>query len=167
VSYEITPVLDNLDLDFNPDGRSNSDKDYDILKNNVIGKEKAYTWELSENFDWINGGWRSDETGSYFCIKAGTYVDFNYYLFNDEYTVFGPNKTLGNGKEFKIIFKTTNVAKTDATWLECVSEASNTSNTGLKMDVHHGYVYSNNNNLTIPYSEEDIIEFDLNITPGK
>jgi hypothetical protein len=133
----------------------------------VTGKEDAYTRTVSEGFDWINGGWKLDETGSYFCIKAGTYVDFNYYLFNDEHTVFGENNTMGSGKEFKIIFKTTNVANTEATWLECLSLANNGANTGIKMDAHHGYIYSNNNNLTIPYSEEDIIEFDLNITPGK
>ena len=79
------------------------------------GNEIPMTWTLSDNFDWVNGGWKTDEKGdSYFCVKAGTFVDINYSLFNDNNTVAKTNTagdgsiiySKGNGKEFKIVFKT-------------------------------------------------------------
>ena len=173
--YEISPVTAGLDLDFNPVGRTNQDADYDIFYNNVEGKENAYDWTLSDNFDWVNGGWKTDEKGdSYFCVKAGTSVSFNYLLFNDSNTVAvtgesaegGLSYTKGNGKEFKIIFKTTNAAETQATWLTCQAPTASGATVGLQMDVHNGYVKSSLETLTIPYSEEDIIEFDMNIVPA-
>lgn len=164
--YEITPVTAGLELDFNPSGRTNQDSDYNIFKNNVEGKESAYDWTLSENFDWVNGGWKTDSEGaSYFCVKAGTSVNFNYLLFNDPNTVTGANYTQGNGKEFKIVFKTANVAQADATWLSCLADPTIGNTVGLQMDVHNGYVKSSTDTLEIPYSEEDIIEFDMNIVP--
>ena len=169
--YDIEGVKAGLELDFLPQGRTNQDADYDVFHNNVfneLGEEVPLTWNISDNFDWINGGWKIDDKGdSYFCIKAGTSVDINYHLFNDEHTLVGANKSKGNGKEFKIIFKTTNVAKSDTTWLSCIAAPEIGDPLGLKMDAHHGYVYSSSGSkyLTVPYSEEDKIEFDFNIIP--
>lgn len=159
--YDITPVTSGLALDFNPAGRTNQDKDYDVFDYNGID------WTLSDNFDWVNGGWKTDAEGaSYFCVKAGTTATINYKLFNDAYTVAGANNSKGNGKEFKVIFKTTNVAQADTTWLECQKvAATGTNQVGIQMDVHNAYVKSSLDSLTIPYSEEDIIEFDMNIVP--
>ena len=159
--YDITPVTSGLALDFNPAGRTNQDKDYNVFDYNGIG------WTLSDNFDWVNGGWKTDAEGaSYFCVKAGTTATINYKLFNDAYTVAGANNSKGNGKEFKVIFKTTNVAQADTTWLECQKvAATGTNQVGIQMDVHNAYVKSSLDSLTIPYSEEDIIEFDMNIVP--
>ena len=166
----ITPVTSGLELDFNPTGRTNQDADYDEFHNNVFdkdGNEVPLTWSLSDNFDWVNGGWKTDAEGAtYFCVKAGTTATINYKLFNDAYTVAGANNSKGNGKEFKVIFKTTNVAQADTTWLECQKVAATGSNqVGIQMDVHNAYVKSSLDSLTIPYSEEDIIEFDMNIIP--
>lgn len=169
--YAINPVTAGLELDFTPQGRTNQDADYDVFKNNVFdtdGNEVPVTWILSENFDWINGGWKTDENGdAYFCVKAGTTVDINYLLFNDPYTLVGANKAKGNGKEFKIIFKTTNVARADTTWLSCIAAPDIGDPLGIQMDAHTGYIRtsSGTNYLSVPYSEEDKIEFDMNIVP--
>ena len=157
--YEINPVLTNLAFDFNPEGRTNQDADFDQFENNGVD------WTVSRNFDWNNGGWKVDEEGApYFCIKAGTYVDFNYNLFADTNTL-GTAARQGNGKEFKVVFKTTNVADAKATWLSCLANTEKNKPTGIQMDIQNGYVSSDLSTLTIPYSEEDIIEFDMNIVP--
>lgn len=181
--YEISAVTRDLMLDFVPTGRTNSDVDYNVFKNNAytteiddesgeeIQTEIPMTWTFSDNFDWINGGWQRDEAGdTYFCVKAGTSVAFNYKLFENANTVaqkdaYGNYSIPGIGKEFKIIFKTTNVARSDAEWLSCYGPTEDGYNTGIRMEVHNGYVSSNIGTLEIPYSEEDIIEFDTNIIP--
>lgn len=181
--YEISAVTKDLMLDFVPTGRTNSDVDYNVFKNNAytieiddetgeeVQKEIPMTWSFSDNFDWINGGWQRDEAGdTYFCVKAGTSVAFNYKLFENANTVaqkdaYGNYSIPGVGKEFKIIFKTTNVARSDAEWLTCYGPTEDGYNTGIRMEVHNGYVSSNIGTLEIPYSEEDIIEFDTNIVP--
>lgn len=181
--YEISAVTKDLMLDFVPTGRTNSDVDYKVFKNNAytteiddetgeeVQKEIPMTWDFSDNFDWINGGWQRDEAGdTYFCVKAGTSVAFNYKLFENADTVAqkdanGNYSIPGIGKEFKIIFKTTNVARSDAEWLSCYGATEDGYNTGIRMEVHNGYVSSNIGTLEIPYSEEDIIEFDTNIVP--
>ncbi len=169
--YEISPITANLELDFNPVGRTNQDNDYNIFKNNAYddeGNEKPITWTLSDNFDWVNGGWQTDENGDgYFCVKAGTTATINYNLFADPYTVLGADGADGNGKEFKAIFKTTNVADVNTTFLSCMAPgAVGDTNLGLEMKVHTGYVRSSAAELDIPYCEEDIIEFDFNINPA-
>ena len=170
IPYTIEPVTAGLELDFTPQGRTNQDADYNIFKNNAFdgdGNEKPITWTLSDNFDWVNGGWKVDENeDSYFCIKAGTTATINYLLFNDANTLVGANKSKGNGKEFKIIFKTSNVASADTTWLSCLANPETGSEVGIQMDAHTAYVKaSSGEKLEIPYSEEDKIEFDMNIVP--
>lgn len=169
--YEVLPVTRGLELDFNPRGRTNSDENYDEFKY-ISATNKEYDWELSDNFDWRNGGWKEDEEGnSYFCIKAGTSATFNYALFDDSGTIFtrpegSDEKIAGKGKEFKIIFKTTNVKQRNAKWLECKGLSDLEQTTGIQMNANEGYVYhSGSEALKIPYSENDIIEFDMNITP--
>lgn len=148
------PVSSGLELDFNPTGRTNQDDNYDEFQYNNI------TWQPSDNFNWKTGGWQVDKDNvSYFCIKAGTSVTFDYKMFANEGLV------TSTGAEFKIIFKTTNVAKPNTTWLQCLAETEKHKTVGLQMDVHNGYVYSSLDTLKIPYSEEDVIEFDMNITP--
>ena len=180
--YDIQPTLGDLMVDFVPTGRTNQDIDYDVFKNNAfttvtdpetnesIQVEIPMTWTFSDNFDWVNGGWKTDENGdAYFCVKAGTNVSFNYNLFDKTNTLTSRDAqdkyVPGIGKEFKLIFKTSNVARSDASWLTCMSEAANDNPTGIEMQVHNAYVKSSADVLEIPYSEEDIIEFDMNIVP--
>ena len=168
--YQINPVTTGLVLDFLPTGRSNDANDYNVFYNhaaNLVAPDVAATlpeiaWDFSENFDWNNGGWQTDsENNTFFCVKAGTQVAINYDPFKDS-TIIKNGKSAGTGKEFKLIFKATNVSQPNATFLSCLDE----SNVGLQMNVHEAYINSNEKQIYSPYCEEDIIEFDFNIFPG-
>ena len=167
--YQIEPITTGLILDLLPTGRSNNASDYNVFYNNalkVVDPEAAatipeITWDFSENFDWNNGGWQTDENqNTYFCVKAGTQVAINYDMFKDS-SIISSGNAAGSGKEFKLIFKTTNVSQPDATFLKCLEDK-----VGLQMNVHEAYISSSENKLYSPYSEKDIIEFDFNIFPG-
>lgn len=144
LDIDVEPITANLVFDFNPSGKSNNDADR-LWSNDIV----AMT--VSDNFDWVNGGYQLDENGDqYFCVKAGTTATINHNLFADD--------ARRNGKEFKLIYKTTNVRRSNATFLTCEE-----SEIGLTMNVHEAYVKSSGKSLYIPYSEEDIIEFEFNI----
>lgn len=146
----IEPITANLAFDFNPTGLSNSDENrlWQDINTNV-------NMTVSDNFDWSNGGYQIDSDGNqYFCIKAGTTATINYNLFKRDASIYG--------SEFKCVFKTTNVKKADATFLTCQSDSTSTV-VGLQMNTHEAYLKSSIKSLYIPYSEEDIIEFEFNI----
>lgn len=146
LDIDVSPETDKLAFDFNPSGKSNNDADR-------LWSYGDISMTVSDNFDWVNGGYQIDENGDqYFCIKSGTSATIDYKLFEDDAKKFG--------KEFKIVFKTTNVAKSDATFLTCMSD---TDAAGLVMNVHEAYINSSVNSLYSPYSEEDIIEWEFNI----
>lgn len=147
LDINVEPVTAGLQFDFNPSGRSNNDANrlWSYENNSDI------KMTVSDNFDWENGGYQIDESGDqYFGIKAGTTATISYNLFSDD--------GRRNGKEFKLIFKTTNVAKSNATFLSCLS-----GGIGLQMNVHEAYISSSVKSLYVPYSEEDIIEWEFNI----
>ena len=147
LDIDVEPVTAGLQFDFNPVGRSNNDTNrlWSYSENTDI------KMVVSDNFDWENGGYQIDENGDqYFGIKAGTSATISYNLFADD--------ARRNGKEFKLIFKTDNVAKSDAIFLTCQS-----SNIGLQMNVHEAYIKSSAKSLYVPYSEGDIIEWEFNI----
>lgn len=147
LDIDIEPITAGLAFDFNPIGKSNNDVDR-------LWSDGDVAMTVSDNFDWVNGGYQIDENGDqYFGIKAGTSAVISYNLFSDD--------ARRNGKEFKLIFKTTNVAKSDATFLTCQSGIS--TQIGLQMNVHEAYIKSSANSLYVPYSEEDIIEWEFNI----
>lgn len=144
LDIDVEPVTAGLAFDFNPVGRSNNDA-------NRLWSDGDVSMTVSNNFDWANGGYQIDENGDqYFCIKAGTNAVISYNLFADD--------ARRNGKEFKLIFKTTNVARADATFLSCVADGI-----GLQMNVHEAYIKSSAKVLYSPYSEEDVIEWEFNI----
>ena len=150
LDIDVEPVTAGLQFDFNPSGRSNNDTNR--LWSDENNSDVKMT--ISENFDWDNGGYQLDENGDqYFGIKAGTSVVISYNLFADD--------ARRNGKEFKFIFKTTNVAKSDATFLTC--QSGDSTQIGLQMNVHEAYIKSSAKSLYVPYSEEDIIEWEFNI----
>lgn len=149
LNIDISPITAGLAFDFNPIGRSNNDVDRLWYDGNV-------SMTVSDNFDWVNGGYQIDENGDqYFCVKAGTTAVINYKLFADD--------AKRNGKEFKLVFKTTNVRKANATFLSCQTATTGLFGIGLQMNVHEAYVNANTDTLYLPYSEEDIIEFEFNI----
>lgn len=148
LGIDIKPVTAGLVFDFNPTGKSNNDTD-------KLWSDGTYSMSVSDNFDWINGGYQIDNSGDqYFCIKAGTSTTIDYKLFEDD--------AKRNGKEFKLIFKTTNVRKADAQFLTCV-DGSDAAKIGIEMNVHEAYIHASASSLYLPYSEEDIIEFEFNI----
>ena len=148
LDIDVKPVTAGLQFDFNPVGKSNKDENrLWVYENNHDIK-----MTVSDNFDWENGGYQIDENGDqYFGIKAGTTAAISYNLFADD--------ARRNGKEFKLIFKTTNVAKANATFLSCEN-----GGIGLQMNVHEAYIKSSAKSLYVPYSEEDIIEWEFNIS---
>jgi hypothetical protein len=150
LDIDVTPVTAGLAFDFNPSGYSNSSSDR-LWTNGTV------SMEVSPNFDWVNGGYQYDENGDqYFCIKAGTYATIDYKLFADDARM--------NGKAFKLVFKTTNVSASDATFLTCVDNTTGSNHIGIQMNVHEAYIYGETDSLELPYSEDDIIEFEFNIS---
>ena len=156
LGIDINPVTTNLAFDFNPVGYSNSSESR--LWSDATNANVALT--VSSNFDWNNGGYQIDASGDqYFCVKAGTRAYISYNL-------FGTNPKT-SGAEFKVIFKTTNVRDATASFLECLpaSGGGDSSNVGLQMKAHEAYLNTSVSTLEMPYSEEDIIEFEYNINP--
>ena len=148
LDINIEPVTAGLVFDFNPTGMSNNDADR-------LWSSGDIAMSVSDNFDWVNGGYQIDENGDqYFCIKSGTSAVINYNLFGDD--------AKRNGKEFKLIFKTANVENASANFLSCV-DGSDIAKIGIEMNVHEAYIHANAGSLYLPYSEEDIIEFEFNI----
>ena len=144
----VNPVTAGLVFDFNPSGRNNDE----IGKN---WEDRGITMTVSDNFDWVNGGYHPDENGDqYFRVKAGTTATINYKLFaNDAKAV---------GKEFKVVFKTENIKRRNTAFLTCLANGI-----GLEMKVEEANIYSNENSLYSPYCEDEIIEFEFNINKCK
>lgn len=169
LGIDVTPITANLEVDFNPIGITNNSA------NRVWSNEK-YHMTVSDNFDWINGGYKTDENGdTYFLVKAGTEAVLHYNIFSGDDT----SSPSVFGSEMKIIFKTENVQNINAVWLSSVE-----NNVGIQLGVHNGWLKTNtasnadivgdtesdfiaatNTYLYMPYSEEDIIEMDINIDP--
>ena len=151
LDIDIEPITDNLAFDFNPVGYSNTSQNK--LWND--SKNKDIKLSVSDNFDWYNGGYVLDNEGNAcFCVKSGTRATINYSLFSME------NDPATYGASFKCIFKTTNVKQAKAQFLNCTSPDQHI---GLEMNVHEAYIRNSVSELYIPYSEEDIIEFDYTI----
>ena len=146
LGIEVSPTTAGLEFDFNPVGYSNNDANRIWTDNNT-----GVSMTLSDNFDWVNGGYQIDESGDqYFCVKEGTTATVNYNLFADD--------AKENGKEFKVIFKTTNVKNRNTSFISCMDYGI-----GLDMKIESANIYSSNGSLYSPYCEDDIIEFEFNI----
>ena len=142
----IEPVTTNLAFDFNPSGKTNASADR-------LWTDGQTSLTVSDNFDWSNGGYQIDSDGdTYFCVKAGTRATIDYKLFADD------AKKLG--KNFKMIFKTTNVRDYDATALTCLN-----GGIGLNVQAQKVALTSEQNSIELPTCEDDFMEFELNILP--
>ena len=186
LGIDISPVTSGLEIDFNPAGLTNTSE-------NRLWSNEQYHMIASNDFDWVGGGYQIDEYGdSYFLIRAGSYVTFDYNMFTGGVE---NNPTRKDGAEIKICFMVENVQDINAVWLsnvqttsmEVVNEETGTSQTknvnlGLQMSAHEGWLKTNkartaeegddsegvaasNTYLYMPYSEQDIIEIDINIDP--
>lgn len=149
LGYDVSPVTANLEFDFDPIGRSNTSDNR--LWHDENHPEVAMT--VSDNFDWQNGGYKIDNEGNqYFCVKAGSRAYISYDLFGTD--------PVQAGAEFKVIFKTSNVRDNTTSFLTCLPE--DTVKVGLDMKAHAAYLKTSTDELYMPYSEEDVIEYDLN-----
>ena len=150
LGINVAPITSGLVFDFNPVGYSNDNE-------NRLWSNGNVAMTVSDNFDWVNGGYQYDENGDqYFCVKAGTSAEIDYELFGDD--------AKANGKQFKLIFKTKNVSNADATFLSCLSDTIGTDKIGLEMKAHEATIYAKTDNLPLPYAEEEIVEFEFNIS---
>ena len=153
LGIKIEPITAGLVFDFNPVGKSNNDKDRLWT---YSGDNGSYAMTVSDNFDWVNGGYQLDENGEqYFCIKAGTSAEIDYRMFADD-----AKKT---GKECKLVFKTTNVQEANAQFMSCIDNTTGSDHIGIEMFAHEAYIYGSADKLQLKYSENDIIEFEFNI----
>lgn len=181
LGIDVSPITGGLEVDFNPTGVTNS-------SDNRLWSNSNYHMSVSENFDWANGGYQTDENGdSYFLVKAGTRAEFDYKMFAGGLSA-NPSTV---GAEMKIVFMTENVQDANATWFTNVETTTTevdgqttTTNVGVQLNVHEGWLKTNNASdsdvesgegdnaetiaatntyLYVPYSEEDIIEMDINI----
>ena len=150
ININISPVTAGLAFDFNPVGRNNSDADR-------LWSQNGVHLSVSEDFDWVNGGYiPNDSDGPCFCIKAGSTAIIDYKLFANEARV--------SGKDVKLIFKTKNVANPDAVFLSCIDNTTDKDHIGVKMGVQGASIYGKDVSLDLAYSEEDVIEFEFNIS---
>ena len=152
LDINISPVTASLAFDFNPVGYSNSSENRLWSYDSVVENSKI-EMTVSDNFDWINGGYQTDKDGSYFCIKAGTTATINYKM-------FCATKNVGNqGGHYKLVFKTVNVQDASKPFFKCFKD-----NVGVIMQPHETNFYAGSgNSLYLAYSENDTIEFELNM----
>ena len=145
LDIDVSPVMGGLAFDFNPAGYSNSSANRLWTYNDDI------KMQVSENFDWINGGYQIDENGDkYFCVKAKDRATITYNLFANDPKL--------DGKEFKVIFRTKNIRKRDTSFLNCYD-----NNIGLDMRIEHAIIHSSDGLLKADYCEDTIIEYEFNI----
>lgn len=129
--------------------------------------QKTTTLTFSDNFDWVNGGLKSetvllgkDSNGEdiianrkFILIKAGSYLDINYDLFNVNAKDYG--------KSVKIIFKAINCYKYDAEILSCFK-----NNVGLKMSAQEAIFKNSSASISTQYYENTYIDYTLDISPS-
>ena len=160
--YDVDPITEGLQLDFNPSGRTNNDSGYDTF---VYGN---YSMTVSDNFDWNNGGWKTDVDGnSYFCVKAGSSMSINYPLFGDD--------ARQTGKNFKLIYKATNCRTFKAPVMSCMTTKVMIDEDGKEYDFKIGVdinaqeavAYGGSSNIEVPYVEDEIIALEFNIEADK
>jgi hypothetical protein len=158
LNINVAPVTTGLVFDFHPVGVSNNDIDKRLWSQGDIHMT------VSDNFDWKNGGYQVEKDADgksisgteHFCIKAGSTATIDYKLFANDAKVYG--------KELKLVFKTKHVTNPEATFLSCIDNKTDKDHIGIKMCAHQANIYGQSGNLELAYSEEDIIEFEFNIS---
>lgn len=149
---DIEPITTGLTLDLNPQGHTNNDTDRASF-GYTDGNGTNHPLTFSDNFDWENGGFKTDEQGgTYLCIKCGTSVTFDRSVFADD--------AMRNGKELKLIFKATNCRNYDAEIGSCLADGI-----GIKLQAQKATVSSEQTTMDAQYCEDSRIEMDINIEP--
>ena len=116
-------IDDSLRYDLNPVGHSNTDAD----------REEFANLTFSPNFDWDNGGFRTDANGAAaFVVKKGNYVILPRSVFADDDA---------NGKTIDMSFKVTNSDQYDAV---AISDLNEGSTKGIVLYANNGEIRLNN-----------------------
>ena len=152
LGYDIHPVTAGLVMDLDPAGHTNAE----VGRANFGYKDGSNTNHpliFSQNFDWTHGGFQVDSDGvTAFVVKRGTSVTFDRSLFSDN------AKT--NGKNIKLIYKSTNVRDYDAELMSCMS-----GDIGIRLQAQTALLGSDLDSISVPYTEDRKIEMDINIEP--
>ena len=116
---------------------------------------------FSENFDWTNGGIKSEKNAAgdiekYICVRQGTRMTIEYPLFGSF------NQTQAGGKEFKFCFKAVNCYDYAAPVLECYDDVSDI---GIRFTAQTATFSSLNEKVSTQYYENSYIELETEIWP--
>lgn len=155
-NYQIDIVKDDLAIDFNAQGRSNSD-----ANRLWTSEDNVYKLTVSDDFDWFNGGWVTDMEGATaFCVKAGSRAYLNFSLFrrlidNGIYDIF---------PSFKIVFKTQHCKNFYAEAIRCGNE---TDRSRLSVKAQNAYLYLGGKETRVDYMEDEKLELDYVIDTNK
>ena len=149
----VSPVAGAI-IDFDPASLTNSSANR--LPKWTVGAN-TYSLTASDNFNWSEdasgGGYKTDDDGKAFVIKAGSYIDLNYPMFAGT----SSNNVLTKGAEMKIIFKTEAVRNIEAVWF--TSTGSLTGKTvGIQLGAHYGWLKTDK--ATDTATEADTSEYD-------
>ena len=141
--YNIGKITgDNLRYDFDPVGHSNTDAD----------KDNFGSLSFSEDFDWVNGGFQTDENGAAFVVKKGHRATLPRQLFGD---------ADGNGKTVDISFKIKNSDNYNAVAMQ---ELNNGGTKGLILRTNEGELRLDNaTGQVFRYCEENRIDLSINV----
>lgn len=159
VTKTITLTVTELDID----NEEISGYAFRLKASELNGNDSLRAWSsnavtatFSENFDWDNGGVKSEmvdgSVRQYICVKAGTTMTINYKLFGAEART--------TGKNIKIIFKVTNSRDYNAVWMDCMS-----GGIGIEFGANGGTASSQNNSVDFEYAEESYTEFEFDVRP--
>jgi hypothetical protein len=150
IGYDITPVTEGLVLDINPEGHTNTESNRNSF--GFTDKDGVnHPFVFSDNFDWINGGFQTDEEGvTAFVVKRGCYVMADRSLFNDNAKV--------DGKQIKMIFKSAMVRDRNTEIISCMSNGI-----GLTARAEETTLSSSLKSMDIPYSTDKKVEMDISI----
>ena len=150
IGYDISQITEGLVLDINPEGHSNTETSRGTF-GYTDGDGVNHPFTFSDNFDWVNGGFQLDDDGvTAFVVKRGTYVYADRSLFNDN------AKT--DGKQIKMIFKSTMVRDPKAEIISCMS-----GGIGVSMTAESATLASELNSVVTPYCTDRKIEMDFSI----
>lgn len=165
--HPIAPATDPA-LDFSPLGRSNSEQDYDKYYDKYYNPTQNIM-TVSDNFDWINGGWTVDGNGeACFLVKSGTTMTLDYPMFKSTDIGFGFTDI---GRNIKFTFKTDLNKQFDSQVLNCYAPLpdgnsySQTKGVGLKVYSQHAYLSSDASTVDLVYTDENKLSLEFNITP--
>lgn len=162
--YDMDLIVNELDLNVTePTGYK-----FSLKANNFSSNTEIQEWEqngvtlgFSENFDWKNGGLKTEtlEDGSvqkYILVRQGTRLTVNYKPFRKG------NSISNSGLDFKFCFKAVNCYDYEAPVLDFYDEASLV---GVKMDAQKAYFAAAATNLNTQYYENSYVELEAEVWP--